>query len=246
MMNEVQWPISSVTAMLFVHLTDARNVPRIRKNGLRLAGDDSRRGLYCVPLLEVAQVREMSADSASPESGMRWWNEATTVKSTLRLWKWLMAQKRYTRPVAIVFKAPKPIWPADLYLHFPREDPFAEKFLAWCNQRQIPTVHLQNSYLCQEVNTPFVHGCCHLQVTGEAHLGQLISGFINTGNRQWIDGLHDPFEVVFHQRIPSKFINRVVPLSQRNVTFKTRKAKARFPESHYQSDKNALQDDGSE
>lgn len=228
--------------MLFVHLTDVRNVPRIRKNGLRLAGDDSRKGIYCVPLLEIAQVREMSADSASPESGMRWWNEATTVRSTLRLWKWLMRQKRYPRPVAVVFKAPNPAWPADLYLHFPREDPFAEKFLAWCNQRQIPTTHLQSSYLSQEVNTPFVHGCCHLQVTGEAHLGQLLSGFINTGNRQWIDGLHDPFEVVFHQRIPGKFIHRIVPLSQTNAAFRKRKATAQSPKSQSEGGRNVVQD----
>jgi hypothetical protein len=43
--------------MLFVHLTDVRNVAHIKKYGLRTEGDGRWIGVFCVPLVQMEPDR---------------------------------------------------------------------------------------------------------------------------------------------------------------------------------------------
>lgn len=187
--------------MLFVHLTDVRNVTHIKKHGLRTEGDEYWTGVYCMPLIHMEQER-------------KGWT--TTIRSTLLHWKFWMKEKRpdRSRPVAVIFKAPRHNWSAELTLEFMPED--AAIFFRGCAQRRIPLILPKGE--------EFFRDPLHLSVLGESHLKQLLREFERT-EVKLMSG--DIFQLMFYKPIPSRYIQRIIPLDQRNHTFKERRSVTR-------------------
>lgn len=90
--------------MKFIHLTHERNIPAIRRVGLRLGGDPIGRGVNCVPLMWVRLNSEME------------FNDGTTRyvqcprASSSRIWRWICSRKT----AAVIFEPSAHHWPAEL------------------------------------------------------------------------------------------------------------------------------------
>ena len=213
--------------MLFVHLTDVRNVAHIKKHGLRTEGKykwkkydlilHDPKGVFCVPLVQMEQDRWVDG----------WIKKLmpTTIKSTALLWKFWMKDKRRRRgrPVAIIFKVPRGHWPAELTLEFRRGR--GALFYHGCIKRDVAMI-LPNAidpesveWLKEEGNGPW-----HWIVSGESHLKQLLREYERTGTKPFSG---DIFQLMFYKPIPSRCIQRIIPLDQRNHTFKERRSLTR-------------------
>lgn len=191
--------------MLFVHLTDVRNVAHIKKHGLRTEGDEYWTGVYCMPLIQMEQER-------------KGWT--TTIRSTLLHWKFWIKEKRpdRSRPVAVIFKAPRHNWPAELTLEFAPDS--GTIFSRGCAQRRISLIRPKSGGLMKRVDRDSVH----LSVLGESHLKPLLREFERTGAKL-MSG--DIFQLMSYKPIPSRCIQRIIPLDQRNHTFKERRSVTR-------------------
>ncbi|MBX3327489.1 MAG: hypothetical protein U0223_11960 [Nitrospira sp.] len=203
--------------MLFVHLSDVRNVVHIKKHGLRTEGDGRWTGVYCVPLLQMEQERWVDGwiKNLMP----------TTIKSTALLWKFWMKQKRRRRgrPVAIIFKVPRGHWPAELTLELRRGR--GALFYHGCRMRDVAMI-LPNAIDPESVKwlKEVGNGLWHFLVSGESHLKQLLREYERTGTKPFSG---DIFQLMFYKPIPSRYIQRIIPLDQRNHTFKERKSSRR-------------------
>jgi len=200
--------------MLFVHLTDVRNVPRIKKHGLRTEGKADRRGVFCVPLIQMEQDRWVDD---YPTNLL-----PTTIRSTALLWKFWMKDKRpqHGRPVAIFFKVPREHWPAEVTLEFTGGR--GALFFRECSERQIEMIlpnpiHPDSVEWLKEVG----NGPWHLIVSRESHLKQLLREYERTGTKP---SSGDLFQVLFYKPIASRFIQRIIPLDQRNHKSRERKS----------------------
>ncbi|MBX3327358.1 MAG: hypothetical protein KF682_15790 [Nitrospira sp.] len=205
--------------MLFVHLTDVRNVARIKRHGLRTEGgsDFCHAGVFCVPLVQMEQEREVNE---CPTDKL-----PATIRSTALLWKFWMKDKRPRRgrPVAIIFKVPKGHWPAELTLEFRRGR--GALFYRRCITRDVAmilpnAIHPDSVEWLKEVG----NGPWHLLVAGESHLKQLLREYEQTGTKPFPGDL---FQLLFYKPIPSRCIQRIIPLDQRNIAFKQRKSRDR-------------------
>ncbi len=126
-----------------------------------------------------------------------------------------MREKRpdRSRPVAIIFKAPRPNWPAELTLEYFDEQIFERG----CAQRRIPLIRPESGELIKGL----AGGPLHLSVSGESHLKQLLREYERTGVKL-LKG--DIFQLMFYKPIPNRYIQRIIPLNQRNHTFKERRS----------------------
>lgn len=179
--------------MLFVHLTDVKMVPRIRQNGLRLGWGRRGTGLYCVPLIELGT------------------GEPGVVSSTGGQWKWWIRGRGARRPAAVVFSAPAFAWPADLYVNIDEGvvEPEFVKTLGAALRR----VGAENMWACE-------FGC--VRVDSPAHLGKVLAAYRKAGARIGAHG-SDSIEVVFQCPMPSRQIQKIIPLNQTNRKFKERR-----------------------
>lgn len=176
--------------MRFVHLTDPRNVPAIRRNGLRLGRDLLGRGVCCVPLmmLKVLSARSPNdVDDAVELANLR------PVSSSC-IWRGFGAS-------AVVFQPSASLWPADVYLWVP------ESAAAQLHRRMRTCTAVRWGESDEAATGKERHVALH--VDGPRGMGFLMRHFLEL--RPPLARFGDKaIEVVFRQGIPASCIKRVV------------------------------------
>lgn len=174
--------------MRFVHWTDARNLPSIRRNGLRLGRDLVGRGVCCVPLMMMKVHSPRSVLSSEDDV------ELTSARklSSSRMWQGFGSS-------AVVFQPGAMHWPADVYL--------------WVPVRVVSRLRrgLRDCAAVRWVGSE--GGPCEsqvaLQVDGPRGVGLLMRHYLELC-QPLEDSGGGAIEVVFRKGIPSNCIKRIV------------------------------------
>lgn len=186
--------------MRFVHVTHRRNLPSIRRKGLRLGHDLVAPGVCCMPLLMFQACTERSLHS---------WDDDVVVAhqggmSSSVMWRSLVDQKDR---VAVVFQPGSDQWPADVYL-------WATKS---CQRRlrqrlqHCPAIHWAAN---SDEGSGGRETHYALRVDGPRGMGRLFHHYLELQSP--LPSFGDGYiEVVFRQPIPSRCIRRVVDLAPR-------------------------------
>ena len=199
--------------MRFVHLTPQPVIGRVKRSGIRQGGGRRGRGVYAVPLMEMAGM------AISPGGAVR---DVTSI-STVKLWQWLRrwGRHRHRHLAAVIFRVGQIHWPADLYLEVSPE----------VGTDWLDTAGIEEEVVASD-DREFVRNAnrggaiADLKVTAHkaSDIGRVLAGFKAAGHRVQV-GFDESIEVVFRSPVPPRMIERIVPLYRSNRQFQRARTK---------------------
>jgi hypothetical protein len=141
------------------------------------------------------------------------------------LWKWLVKRSNTNRKaIAVVFELPQSCWPINVRLEVTSK--FAKEFL-----RAISVTSVEDCVIPKDAATLINDGLNRrgyadfdCEVLTPKGLGHLLHLYKESGARPWAQG-DESIEIIIREPVPSSCIGRIVPMYQRNVTFKKKKEK---------------------
>jgi hypothetical protein len=192
--------------MKFVHLTPQPNIGRIKRNGIHLGGGRRGRGVYAVPLMLMEQRVSQDDD-----------RQLHTVPRPLTtLWQWLSEYaSRHRNLAAVIFEDSEQHWPLALHMHLYRDIGFD-----WL--LEMPLAHVPaNTEMMATAREAHAKGnslCLDLSIPDPKTLGTVMHQLQSRDYRSRAK-YDDDFELVLPASVPSRSIERIVPLYRTNKRF---------------------------
>ncbi|MCC6428921.1 MAG: hypothetical protein IT435_19130 [Phycisphaerales bacterium] len=186
-----------VNLMKFIHLTAQRNVPAIRRRGLRLGSDPIGRGVNCVPLMWV----RLKSETEFSDGATRYIQCPRS--SSSRIWQWFV---RKGDTAAVVFEPKAHHWPAELIVH--TDKPAARAIAAAvhkCN-RAVRVVQMNDDFPDRSQEPMQLR----IAAAGPRALGWLVRVFLTHDSQGFVDGrANTNFYVIFRTPIPARCITAI-------------------------------------
>jgi hypothetical protein len=192
--------------MKFVHLTPQPNIGRIKRNGIHLGGGRRGRGVYAVPLMLMEQRMSLDDD-----------RQLHTVPRPLTtLWQWLSEYaSRHRNLAAVIFEDSKQHWPLALHMQLHRDIGYD-----WLLDMPLACAPA-NAEAMVDVREARAKGYCldlKLSVADAKTLGTVMHQLQSRDYRP-LAKYDDDFELVLPAGVPSRSIERIVPLYRTNKRF---------------------------
>jgi hypothetical protein len=212
--------------MKFVHLTHADVIGKIKQHGLRPGNGRQGHGVYCVPLMAMAQ-RHFS-DDLNDDAAFA--DVTVDTVSTSQMWKWLMRDRRPTgHLLAVVFEAPASVWPLDVYLTIYPPDGVAFLAAIASIAPSALTFAPENRLAALDALRRGFVATCALRARSTRGLGRLLHHYQVSIAHEGAD--YDSLEVVIRATIAPANIVRLVPHYQTNRVFRKKRDHAHRPAS---------------